>query len=369
MNKHDEATPTDRPRRPARRRRGRRTRSRSRRDAARPRVPRKLLGGVALLLTVLLVTIWFAGPPLISGVARGLASAQADAAIEGGVEIENLSLSWLGAQRVEGVTITDPAGETLATLDSITVDRGLLALAFSPLDFGRVTLGGGEGDLIIDEAGGSNLARALAPASARDPAAADRSTGGGGEPGDPPAIPAGLSVEMVSAAPVLVRYRTPVESGELRLDLSSDRITPRAGGELRLEASEADGRDLRLTASFAGFRDGLGLLDVQGAAPRIEIAGERVPRAFEAIAAAGGGRGGRIGGRGVGGARRIAGPRRRVSPGASRGAALKRARRGGDRGALRWDGGACGDRGPGGFGGANARRAGRPRDRNARWLA
>ena len=288
MNERDEHTPTDHPPRPSRRTRGRRTRSRSRRKAERIRVPRRLLGGVALVITVLLVTIWFAGPPLISGVARGFASSAADAAIEGGVEIDRLSLSWLGAQRVEGLTVTDPAGETVATIGSVTVDRGLLSLAFSPLDLGRVTLGGGEVDLVIDETGESNLARALAPTAARRPDADDPEgePSGPAEPVDPPAIPAGLSLELVSASPVLVRYRTPGESGEMRVDLSSDRITPGAGGELRLEALESDDRALRVTASFAGFRDDRGRLDVEAASPRIEITGERLPRAFEAIAAA-----------------------------------------------------------------------------------
>jgi len=108
------------------------------------------------------------------------------------IESQQASLAWLGGQSLRGVSIVDPDGKLLLTVESITLDRSLLALAANRNDLGKVQLVRPVGYLAT-RSDGSNVEDLLAAIgnkeSPRDETANQ----------SPPVLPA-IQVEIVDGA-------------------------------------------------------------------------------------------------------------------------------------------------------------------------
>lgn len=86
--------------------------------------------------------------------------------IPGTVRIDSLSLSWFGGQQMRGVTIRDPSGHPVVSLDRFTTEATLLSLARGQLSFGRTEIAGLRADIVVDPNGAINLEEALSSGAA-----------------------------------------------------------------------------------------------------------------------------------------------------------------------------------------------------------
>jgi len=172
-----------------------------------------LLAAVVLLaaLVALLPTLASTGPGTRFVVAR------VNTTIPGSVSIDGLTVGWFGGQRLEGVTLRDPEGAVVLSLDAARVpDAGLLGLLRGSRDLGEVTIDGLRADVVKGVDGRTNLERALA-------ADAD------GDDGDASSAGATLAAEL-TLNDTEVSYREP---GKERLRLVVPEATATlAGGDL-----------------------------------------------------------------------------------------------------------------------------------------
>jgi len=116
-----------------------------------------IFGGVLIVLLLLVLL----APMLISGPGKGVVVSQVNGLIKGSVEIDRLSLGWLSGQSLGGVTLKDPEGQTVATLDELSTDLSLLSAVRGNLDLGAVNIAGLKADLVVDESNQMNLLRAI----------------------------------------------------------------------------------------------------------------------------------------------------------------------------------------------------------------
>ncbi|MCA9217067.1 MAG: hypothetical protein KDB27_28555 [Planctomycetales bacterium] len=96
------------------------------------------------LLTVLTglaaVSLWFA--PNVA-VQFGLLSYVVDAVsadFDGEVEVASASLGWISPVRLHEIVVRDHQGQVIATVDEVTTERTLIALATNFSDLGRITI-------------------------------------------------------------------------------------------------------------------------------------------------------------------------------------------------------------------------------------
>lgn len=183
----------------------------------------------SVLALVLLILVLFA-PKIASPIARGMVASKGSEAIPGSIDVRGLSLSWLGPQRVSGLTLDDPEGERIAAVD-VAVEAGLLGLLFGNRDLGTITVSG-RVDLEEDETGELNLLRAV---SSDEPAA---EPGGGGLP------PSLRAVVVLDAVEVSYAGRALAERGVAAMTL----------GPVDGRAEIAPGQDV--TASLTGIVGG-----------------------------------------------------------------------------------------------------------------
>ncbi|MDP1835784.1 MAG: AsmA family protein [Chlamydiales bacterium] len=132
----------------------------------------RILGAVfgAILLIVLLLPTLFSsewGKKWILSKVNNNAS--------GTVEIGNLSLAWFGGQKANQITVKDPDGRIVATVDNLKTDISPLTLAFRSTDIGNTEITGLHAYLVQDGKGVSNLHRAFAPAAITASAVTDKS--------------------------------------------------------------------------------------------------------------------------------------------------------------------------------------------------
>ncbi|MFU8878115.1 MAG: hypothetical protein ACNA7E_08230, partial [Wenzhouxiangellaceae bacterium] len=124
---------------------------------------RKILLLFAVVL-ILLIGLVAAAPMLVSGPGRGLVVDRVNTALDGHIELDSLAVGWRGPQRISGLRLFDPAGERVLGIGSIEIDGGLLALVRRPHCRGEIRVGDVDGDFVLEDDGGSNLARAAGPA-------------------------------------------------------------------------------------------------------------------------------------------------------------------------------------------------------------
>jgi hypothetical protein len=183
-----------------------------------------ILGSLLLLLVVLVAL----APRLAARMAPDRIEQAFAERFQGRLEVERLELGWGGRQRVSRATLFDPEGAQVAAAD-VELPGLWSLIAGRGKRLGKVTVNA-SADLIADDAGRSNLQRALAP---RTPLPA------GGPAPEPtePGVLADISVDLELIVP--------------RLSWSDSR-TRRAGAPFVLE-------DLRGTCVLAPG----GMLDLQ----------------------------------------------------------------------------------------------------------
>lgn len=147
-----------------------------------------LIGGAGTL--VALAGLAAFAPTIASGLAPGIIREQAGKFVTGTVDVRDVSLSWGGPQRVEGVALVDASGKTVATA-SVETTAGLWGLATGNLDLGEVTIRDTSLTLVRHEDGITNLQKMMKPAAQQPaPGAAQPA------PAQPAKIPAGLKVRV-----------------------------------------------------------------------------------------------------------------------------------------------------------------------------
>jgi hypothetical protein len=160
-----------------------------------------------VLLTALLVTL---APMLLStGPGTRLLVNFVNTKTPGDLAVDDLSLSWFGGQRVEGITYDDPAKGLQATIATLVADEvGLFDLLTGSRRLGQVTLS--DGDLILTQIDMEN--RAGFEQSQVDPMAEAQLLQ------LPPSLSGTLTVNNLSAT-----YQ-PIQSKPIKLTLKQDEI-------------------------------------------------------------------------------------------------------------------------------------------------
>lgn len=152
---------------------------------------RRLLLIVGLVLGVVLVAVVLALPPIAGPIGKRIIQGAVNDSIQGEIEIDSLSVSWLGSQRVSRFRLLDTDGSEIAS-GSATIGAGLLPLALGSRDLGEIAI---ELTATVRELadGTTDLQRAIAPTK---PAAPSPSA-----PSGEPSIPSGLAADIALAAP------------------------------------------------------------------------------------------------------------------------------------------------------------------------
>lgn len=162
----------------------------------------------------------------------------------GTLEIERMSLSWLGSQSVGPIKLSDPKGGRVANI-SVTTDAGLFGLITGGLNLGKVTIDG-EVDVVRYADGSTNLQAALAQ-PAGTPKATPSPAGGPGGAGAPFSLPKDLAADLrVAGMRVTVRDEA---AGATPLEFSLKDLT--------LSALVKPGKPLKLSLS-TGIEDKAG---------------------------------------------------------------------------------------------------------------
>jgi hypothetical protein len=81
--------------------------------------------------------------------------------IPGQIHIEKLDLSWLGQQKLSGILLQDPNGQTILSLDSLDLKVRLIDLFPKPSNELFAQVSGLTAILVPDQQGGSNLQQSL----------------------------------------------------------------------------------------------------------------------------------------------------------------------------------------------------------------
>lgn len=217
-------------------------------SATKPRRWRRrlALGGVGLVLLALLIVA--VAPMAFSKLGRGSLERAFAERFQGRIELAGLSLGWTGRQQVESARLFDPEGNEVAraSLDL----PGLLSLAAGRgKKLGRIAVVA-SADLVADDAGVTNLDRALAPRAAAAPPSETAPAGEGGGPSALERLEAELDVTIerlswndattrAAGGPVVLenaRAQAKVQRGGTLDANAQARLAGTAQGELALTA-------------------------------------------------------------------------------------------------------------------------------------
>lgn len=163
--------------------------------AARPRRKRRtLLWALAALVVIVALGVLLL-PTIASSLAPGIVESKANEKLTGKVQLDRVSLSWFGPQKIGPLTLLDDASRPIAKLD-VQASPGLLGLISGALsgslDIGTIHIAG-SADIIRRADGSTNLQAALAPRGG--PAQPSASTPA--PTGEPGAMPKGLNARAV----------------------------------------------------------------------------------------------------------------------------------------------------------------------------
>lgn len=223
----------------------------------------------AAIMVVVLVALVAMGPLVASRFAPGFIESAANGSIRGSVEVEGVSLSWLGPQRFGPVTLRDPDGGTVGVLEA-RVGSGLLGLALGGRDLGEINVKGDLG-VVRGVDGRTNLERAVEARAAR-PA---------GEAGGPARMPRGLA-GRVSLSNLSVTYRDESSGAAVSVSGFGGTVVVRPGLEVEGELSgrvEAGGESGSVTISLraGGLTDATGMVTPERAEAEASVRVEGLP--------------------------------------------------------------------------------------------
>jgi len=151
-----------------------------------------IISGVALALLLVFV---LAAPTLLGPMVRGRAEQAINDSIAGRADIGRLKLSWFGSQQLTAVSINDPSGANVATIN-LELRRGLWNLAMGGIGLGALDLGeahlSGSATIVRYADGSTNAQQALAPRKPSGPKPTPPSS-----PAEPVSLPPTLSGSFI----------------------------------------------------------------------------------------------------------------------------------------------------------------------------
>lgn len=119
---------------------------------------------LAVILCVALSLVLFVGllPTILSSSwGQNRLTAYVNQCMPGKVAVRSIKLSWLGSQSIEGVTLHDPEGRPIATLDTVYLESPLLRLMRAVPLHADITIKGLNATVECDAKGATNLQKAL----------------------------------------------------------------------------------------------------------------------------------------------------------------------------------------------------------------
>ncbi|MBK7875627.1 MAG: hypothetical protein IPJ77_07735 [Planctomycetes bacterium] len=137
---------------------------------------KSVLGCFVFALGLLLGTV-LALPMLASGSVRGMAEDFVREHHQGTLQVGDVSLAWFSEQRVTDAVLLDPEGKEVARA-SVTLPSLLALLRSGGTKLGTVWIQA-SADLVADDAGVTNLARALAPRGEKKDTSGEADADGG----------------------------------------------------------------------------------------------------------------------------------------------------------------------------------------------
>ena len=147
---------------------------------------RKWLGRSLIITAVLALLLLALAPTIASPFVPGVIESQSSS-IAGDIEVRSTRLAWFATQRIQGVQLKTPAGDTVATID-LELEDGLASLLLSGLHPTRLHIAG-DIDIARDASGELNITTATASTSTASNAPSQ----------SPPAIPSllrGFAVDI-----------------------------------------------------------------------------------------------------------------------------------------------------------------------------
>jgi translocation and assembly module TamB len=112
------------------------------------------LVAAAVLLAPTIVSLTALGPNMVASAAKDQ--------IRGTLNVQGVSLGWLSPLKLHGVTLKDQAGQPVATVKSITINKSILGLLGDMTRLDTITVEDPQLQLVV-RADGSNLEDVLAP--------------------------------------------------------------------------------------------------------------------------------------------------------------------------------------------------------------
>jgi len=120
----------------------------------------RVLLGVVVIVILLIVL----APTIASmGFVRSIVLGKVNDNLNGKVSLDDLSLGWFSGAKIQGVTVTDPQGRKVVTLDKVTTGLTVLDVVRGNFALGDVVIDGLHFDLVIDANGRSNLENVSKP--------------------------------------------------------------------------------------------------------------------------------------------------------------------------------------------------------------
>lgn len=248
-------------------------------------VLRRVLITLSLLMLIGAIFIAVALPIFAAGFIRSALEAAVAPHIDGTVHVTNISLGWLGPQRVS-VVVDDARGERVADV-SVSTSASLIRLAMGNYDLSRVRVDGevkmvrlATGEVVV--AGARTTAEPVVLAPGEQPAVVVRS----GIAPESFEIPRSLKMDFDGTGLRLVYESHGLDGSVQRAGLVADRLTGSFDGmslQLDLDASTLEGAGKLAVRVQGDVTDGSGRVDLGTAASRISVDGELPTSLLEVV--------------------------------------------------------------------------------------
>ncbi len=173
-------------------------------QAKKKRSRKRLVLGAITVLFLLIVVGLILAPTIASPFVRGMVASKGSEAVPGTIDARSVGLSWFGPQQVQGLTIVDPDGSTVADV-TVQADVGLLGLVFGSRDLGTITVSG-QMNIEKNDEGELNLLQALTKPKSSSTGSSSGSPSGtgtassGSKGGLPPSLQARIEFDNLRVA-------------------------------------------------------------------------------------------------------------------------------------------------------------------------
>ncbi|MBI1372046.1 MAG: hypothetical protein GC159_04705 [Phycisphaera sp.] len=186
-------------------------------NAKKPKSFLRKLAYAAVAVVVIVVLLLAIAPMGAGSLATGIAQDAINEQITGRVTIDSVSLGWGSGQTVTGITVYDPDGKKVASLDELRTDLSLLGAIFGSLDLGETVGKGLTADIVVADDGTNNLMRAIAMRNPTPPSK------------DPTVLPTALGIRFRLVDSKAITVTAPgvdkVVIDDLHVELDAPKIT------------------------------------------------------------------------------------------------------------------------------------------------